>query len=254
MNVGSLTSVERIGAFCFAHSGVEEMSIPDSVVELGGWCFNRCGRLRRVTFRSSSCLERIGELCFGASGMIELKIPGAVGVIGGGAFSDCPLSGGLVCDGCQFSAVDGLVVSLDCERCFGSYGVLLSVCIPDSVRELCDYCFKGCKSLRRVTFGSVSSLERIGASCFEATPLKKVSIPNSVRELCDRCFKGCESLACVTFGSSPSLDRIGDCCFEGTQVEDLSIPDSASDVSRYIYGPIMLYDAFLGESWDYPPS
>ena len=34
--------------------------------------------------------------------------------------------------------------------------------IPDSVRELCDGCFKGCKGLRRVTFGPSSSLERIG--------------------------------------------------------------------------------------------
>ena len=41
--------------------------------------------------------------------------------------------------------------------------------IPDSVRELCDRCFEICESLRGVTFGSCSSLERIGDSCFKGS-------------------------------------------------------------------------------------
>ena len=57
------------------------------------------------------------------------------------------------------------------------------VSIPDGVRDLCDFCFKGCKSLRRVTFGPSSSLEPIGAGCFERTGVEKASIPDSVREL-----------------------------------------------------------------------
>ena len=43
---------------------------------------------------------------------------------------------------------------------------LREVSIPNNVRELCDRCFSGCKSLCRVTFGSSSSLERIGEDCF----------------------------------------------------------------------------------------
>ena len=46
---------------------------------------------------------------------------------------------------------------------------LVEIRIPDSVRELCAGCFKGCSSLRRATFGPSSSLERIGVSCFEGT-------------------------------------------------------------------------------------
>ena len=41
-----------------------------------------------------------------------------------------------------------------------------SVSIPDGVRELCDFCFYKCKSLRRVNFASSSSLERIGFQAF----------------------------------------------------------------------------------------
>ena len=82
--------------------------------------------------------------------------------------------------GCGFRGLDGLVHSYDCELCYCSYGALLSVCIPDSVRELCDRCFYKCESLRRVMFGPCSSLERIGVSCFAESGVEEMGIPDAV--------------------------------------------------------------------------
>ena len=91
--------------------------------------------------------------------------------------------------------------------------------IPNRVRELCDRCFYGCWSLRRVTFAQPSSVERIGVEAFscEKNPgeftavccIEEIEIPDSVRELCDRCFYRCSSLRRVIFGASSSLERIG---------------------------------------------
>ena len=121
-----------------------------------------------MTFGPSSSLERLGALCFHGCGLVEFEIPSSVRAIGGGAFSECALTGGIVCRaGCCFRAIDCLVLSDDSTKCFSSYGVLSLVSVPDSVRELCDGCFKECESLRRVTFGPSSSLERIG---FHALP------------------------------------------------------------------------------------
>ena len=92
------------------------------------------------------------------------------------------------------------------------------VSIPPSVSELCDDCFKGCKSIRRVTFGPASSLERIGRGCFEDSGVEEVTIPDSVRELCDGCFKVCKSLRRVIFGPASSLEQIGCGCFEDSGV------------------------------------
>ena len=159
---GPSSSLERIGVSCFEWSGIEEVFISNSVRELCDRCFERCSRLRRVTFGPSSSVERVGGLCFCGCSLVEFKMPASVRAIGGGAFSECASTGGIVCrDGCCFRAIDGLVLSDDCTRCFCSYGILSSVCIPDYVRELCDGCFAGC-SLCRVTFGRSSSLERIG--------------------------------------------------------------------------------------------
>ena len=102
-------------------------------------------------------------------------------------------------------------------------GEKVAVSIPNNVSDLCDGCFKRCKSLRRVTFGPSSSLERIGVSCFEESGVEEVSVPDGVRELCDGCFKWCESLRRVTFGPSSSLERIGVSCFEESGVEEVSV-------------------------------
>ena len=59
-----------------------------------------------------------------------------------------------------------------------------SLCIPDSVVELCDGCFWGCERLRYVTFGVSSKLECIGAGAFRETSIESLCIPESVFELC----------------------------------------------------------------------
>ena len=125
---------------------------------------------------------------------------------------------------------------------------LFDISIPDRVRELCDGCFKGCRSLRRVTFGPSSSLERIGVSCFEATGVEEFAVPDSVRELCDSCFKGCRSLRCVTFGSSSSLERIGDCCFAGSKLVGFKTPPSVKHIGRDILaaGVQLVVDVSVG--------
>ena len=65
------------------------------------------------------------------------------------------------------------------------------VSVPDGVRELCDDCFIGCKSLRGVTFGPSSSLERIGAHCFHGWSLVEFEIPASVRAIGGGAFDEC---------------------------------------------------------------
>ena len=61
---------------------------------------------------------------------------------------------------------------------------LVAISIPDSVCELGSGCFIGCSKLGTVKFSSLSSLERIGVSCFKGTGVKGISFPESV-QLCE---------------------------------------------------------------------
>ena len=243
---GSSSSLERIGVSCFEETGVQEVRIPDGVRDLCCGCFKGCSSLRRVTFGPSTSLDRIGVEAFGAahndklwspSGLVEMSIPDGVRELCDGCFSGCCClhhvtfgpSSSLERIGVE--AFGAVVDDWDLMLC-----ELVEISIPDSVRELCDGCFKGCSSLRRVTFGPSSSLERIGVEAFGAVEdyegevtecgLVEISIPDSVCELCDGCFKGCSSLRRVTFGPLSSLERVGAMCFYGCSLVEFTMPVS----------------------------
>ena len=69
---------------------------------------------------------------------------------------------------------------------------------------------------RHVTFGSFSSLEQIGVSCFIGVQVREMNIPDSVFELPDRCFQECRVLS----RCSSALERIGIDWIKGTKISD----------------------------------
>ena len=101
---------------------------------------------------------------------------------------------------------------------------LIDVAIPDSVKEIDDWCFSGCRRLSHVSFSASSSLERIGKYAFRETDLSGVTIPDSVKEIDDWCFSACARLSQVNWSGSTQLEYVGEGAFEGTSInyDDIS--------------------------------
>lgn len=70
--------VREIGERWFWNTGIESVTIPASVAEIGRTAFCSCKSLRCVTFVKGSQLGRIGEWCFCDSGIEEIKLPGTL--------------------------------------------------------------------------------------------------------------------------------------------------------------------------------
>ena len=170
---------------------VHEIIIPDSVLELCDECFFGCNGLKRVTFGKSSALEYIGFQCFVLSTLESFRMPSSVKLFGGGAFNSCPLRGLTCSNDCLFCERNCLLLDRANEICYSGIGFLNSVCVPDSVRELCDGCFYGCCHLEYVTFSVSSSLEHIGSQCFALSGLRSFRMPASVNTIGSEVFRGC---------------------------------------------------------------
>ena len=171
--------VFSVPRFCYGLAACQltEITIPDGVEELGGGCFARCKKLLRVVFGESSSLRRIGPFCFSHSGLVDFSLPATVVDIGGGAFSACPLNGRVCFHASRhFRVVDRLLLSKDGKVCITPIGDVRDVTIPDSVEELHEYCFYKCKHLSKITFGSKSSLKRIGTCSLLATGIDMDSL------------------------------------------------------------------------------
>ena len=107
--------------------------------------------------------------------------------------------------------------------------------IPDSVVEIDESCFSGCKNLSWVTFGASCELENICGLAFCGTRIESLSIPDGVVEIGPLCFFWCENLRSVIFGASFKLERICHQAFCGAGIESFSIPDSVVDIGKWCF-------------------
>ena len=211
---GASSNIVRIGSMCFAESFLGEFEIPSSLVELGGGVFNSCD-ITREWFIShgrayvvcgSLLLNRARNVCYGSvCDVMEIAIPYDVVELCDNCFCQC---GSLTCvtfgsrhESC-WRCLAWFRSLLSCIFTSSTFGAsprlerigarafyetsIKSLCIPDSVVELCDECFYRCERLRCVTFGVSSNLERIGARVFHKTTIESLCIPDSVVELCDK--------------------------------------------------------------------
>lgn len=189
------SSIQYIGESAFMESGLESVTIPNTVTSIGNLAFYDCGNLKTVTIPES--VENIGYgafadccslteinvengntkylsengilfdkskatlICYPAGKSGEYNIPNSVTTILFGAFSEC--------------------------------SKLTSLTIPNSVTEVGDGAFSGCVGLTTLTIpNSVESIDEFAFdSCIN---MKSVFIPLSVKFIGDSVFTGCDNL------------------------------------------------------------
>ena len=83
-----LPTVTHIGVWAFGATAIQDLYIPDCVVELEDNCF-WCCNVRRVTFGMSPSVERIGVEAFCGSQIEEFYVPDSVRELSAVCFSSC---------------------------------------------------------------------------------------------------------------------------------------------------------------------
>jgi len=174
-------SVGNIGDRAFNNTGVEQLTIGDSVKSIGVSAFYWSPKLTTLIIPNS--VQTIGEKAFAfCDGLLTLSIGNSVTSIGAAAFYHC--------------------VSLT------------EVQIPSNVKTIAnrtsskldgDYrgAFEGCTSLKKVTIGDNSSSvtkTTIGSEAFQGcTSLESITIGRTVGTLGDNSFKDCTKLSTLYY-------------------------------------------------------
>ena len=136
---------------------VVNLEIPDGIIKVGQFQFNRCKSIKSVTFPKS--VTSIGLAAFsGCDSLLSLNIGGSVSSIGEKAFSRC--------------------------------NSLKDVTIGESIKSIGKEAFARCKSLTSVTM--YNTVADIGGNAFEFCPIKEVYI-NDLNAWCNILFNGLNS-------------------------------------------------------------
>ena len=229
-------SVTYIGSQTFSGcTALEEIHIPASVTCIGAQAFAGCERLRSVTL--SEGLTEIRSGCFSdCPSLTSLHIPASVSSLEEGMFWGSENLKALTVDPANPNFyTDGGVVFCD-------GGKTLLFCLPgktgeytiaDTVTQLCDKAFSGCKKLTKVHIPD--SVTQIGSYVFEGcSALTEVRLPDGLLTVSCGLFSECTALKQVNL---PEGLVIIDCyAFDRcTSLERIVIPDSVTSLCSFAF-------------------
>jgi len=216
--------VASIGTNAFEGMSITNVTIPDSVTNIGDFAFYDCGNLYSVTIGHS--VITIGEYAFSGEnadfGYYEysigcpltcVTIPDSVVIIGADAFYGCNFLTNVIFGhsvaSIGINAFSGEWVTYD-----GIYPPefvpkgcpLTSVTIPNSVTNLESDAFFGCTSLTNIAIGSGVTV--LGYDAFQyCSSLASVTIPATVTNMVYSTFADCFNLKAIYFqGNAPGSD------------------------------------------------
>ena len=238
-------TVVAIGNVAFRGSCLVNVTIPDTVTEIGASAFAGCKQLSTVQL--SNKLTKLGELAFSdCTSLTSIRIPKSLetascAYYGAGPFKGClalqnvELETGMTkipdnllasCPGFTAITIPDSVTQIGKSAFSGSK--LESIRIPDTVTGMGDHVFSGCTELKEVTLPNIR--QNIMAGMFEGcTSLEKIVLPETVTAIRADAFKDCTSLKDITWSKAPEI--IESCAFQNcSALTEVTIPDSVKSI------------------------
>ncbi|MBQ8163200.1 MAG: leucine-rich repeat protein [Clostridia bacterium] len=268
-NVVLKGSVESIGKYAFANSGIESFDASDTV-KIGEGAFTGCKSLKDVMIDTDSPLEEIGSEAFkGCSSLDSVVCPISLVMIGDHAFASSGIKslslsenvyviGDSILEGCKQIETMTIPYLPDNGMSYffgegkeGYFGTVSSV--PESLSfikiwectEISEGAFKNLKGLKKVEFPD--GLLSVGAYAFDGClALEEFEIPATVVSIGDYAFRNSGLLSAHL---PETVESIGLGAYEGCEhLTAITIPflgqakDSENRHFGYIFGAELVTD------------
>ena len=222
--------VKWISSYAFSScKNITEITIPDSVTEIGNSAFSGCTSLAEIVIPDS--VTGIGEFAFsGCTALLKVVLSKNMTAIEAQTFSGCSsLESIIIPEGVTKIGTRSKSEDFMCDgAAFYGCTSLKEIIIPDSVTEIWWRAFSGCTSLSKVKLPK--NLTSINSDVFSGcTSLAEITIPDSVTSIGGSAFEGCASLAEIVIPDS--VTSIGGSAFSGcTSLAEIDIPDSVTEI------------------------
>lgn len=212
IDLSNCSNLKTIAWNAFGKSGLEEITLTNSITEIGSSAFNNCTSLESIDLSKCSNLTTIGE----------------------NTFTDCASLESIDLSNCSNLTTIG---SNDFEGCTS----LDSVALPKSVSEILMSAFSGCTSLKSIDLTDCRNLSMINGYAFSGCKsLESIDLSNcrNLSTIFDGAFSGCTSLKSVVLPEG--LTTIKNKAFDlgtGATIKVMNIPSTVKQIgSNFLSG------------------
>lgn len=205
---GNVVETIAYGAFdgCTA---LKEVTLPDSLQEIGNGAFEDCSALEKITFGKELYQLGIGPFS-GCTSLEEIVVPE---------------------ENLYFSVADGCLYNYDKTKLYLLFlgKAPETYTMPSSVEDIAPYAFWGCDTLKGI--GLSGALEEIPDYSFaNCKSLTGITIPYSVSEIGIKAFADCVNLETVVIPAS--VVTIHDTAFDGCAKLNI-VAEEGSRAAKY---------------------
>lgn len=146
--------------------------------------------------------------------------------------------GKYACTGSMMSSIDFNGVSTIEDHALMDARRIVSLTVPETVKEVGIYAFCGCEELRTVKIEA--RLKFLDSALFKDCPkLSSVEIPTSCKALYSGVFRGCKSLKSFSLANMTSLHKGGNYVssrhFESSGIEAVNWPSKIVEIPEQMY-------------------
>ena len=212
-----ITEIEKLA---FAGSGLNSITIPNTVVNLGG-CFYGCTELESVILPGN--ITFIDEYMFkDCTNLKSITLPENLLKIGRNAFENCT----------SLEQTLGLDKVTIIERtAFKNCALIKKIVLSEKLNIIEDEVFRQCAQLSELNLPD--SVTSIGVDAFKGSGLKNITLPNSLKEIKNNAFTACMDLTSVVIPNS--VTSIGDEVFSVCEnLFEITIPLTVKNIGSMI--------------------
>lgn len=224
-------------------SNLLDVYIYDSFDSIKDQCFSYT-KVKSVTLKDNGSYKHIGNECFLSSLLERVEIPETLETIGHNNFSgkltsfnipskivNFPADNLIRCNhlsvitvskgNTAYRVVDGVLYNYDMTvAVFCPNAMTGTIILPNTVKHIGEYCFYGCKSLKKVVIPP--SVETIGDYAFCSSTFDKLVIPNSVKSIGIGCFRDASIKESLRLSSQ--IHIFPDECFTRSDIKNFTYP------------------------------
>lgn len=224
--------ITTIQTYAFGSCGIQNVTLPDSVLSIPQYCFDWCTKLVTLEITSKSQLKSINRKCLTNTLVKSLFIPSLVNSIDPSSFESSSLTEIILSpDNNNFYIQNDLLISSQKHLISRPPGLIVDTLdIPDGILSIdSSSCFQA--KVKHISFPS--SLIIINQFAFCGSQIIDLYIPDSVTSIGPFAFSSCSSLKTVKL--SNNLTALQKACFQETKISEIVVPSSVKTVETYCF-------------------